>query len=195
MEDDKKDDKNGMKGFKITDTFGFKEVSAPLYLDLNQNKFSTKISTPSELIYPSVNYGMLDFNNLSASPSLNKQIELEKTINSLKEELSGKILELKDLEKNDEKNKEKIKSLEATHEELVKKEELRYLLTRVNEKAKTKLLESDDFKKLFDDNKICDVVVMAIDIRRSTDLMLKAKTPTHYAEFITSLCKKLTDII
>ena len=38
----------------------------------------------------------------------------------------------------------------------------------------------------------CDAVVLSMDIRRSTDLMLKAKKPEAYAEFITSLTSLLS---
>ncbi len=36
---------------------------------------------------------------------------------------------------------------------------------------------------------------MSVDIRRSTDLMLKARTPQAFATFITSLCKDLMDVV
>src|SRR5699024_2766536 len=38
-------------------------------------------------------------------------------------------------------------------------------------------------------------VVVSIDIRRSTDLMLKARTPNKYSDFITELSAKLSQII
>ena len=37
--------------------------------------------------------------------------------------------------------------------------------------------------------------VVAVDIRRSTDLMLKARTPRHFAEFTTALCVELTQVL
>ncbi len=36
---------------------------------------------------------------------------------------------------------------------------------------------------------------MSIDIRRSTDLMLKAREPRLFADFVTGLCSKLKNLI
>jgi class 3 adenylate cyclase len=68
-------------------------------------------------------------------------------------------------------------------------------LYRVNESARAKLLESVAFRDLFDTSKPCNTVIMSVDIRRSTELMLKAREPQLYADFIISLCTKLTRII
>jgi class 3 adenylate cyclase len=70
-----------------------------------------------------------------------------------------------------------------------------HLFNRVNEKAQDALLKNDDLKNKFKENERCDAFVMSIDIRRSTDLMLKAKTPQEFANFITRLCLTLRQII
>jgi class 3 adenylate cyclase len=41
----------------------------------------------------------------------------------------------------------------------------------------------------------CQALVMSVDLRRSTDLMLKAREPQLFAQFIRSLCDTLRDII
>lgn len=68
------------------------------------------------------------------------------------------------------------------------------LSNRICEEGKNKLLKSTEFRILFD-SKICTAAVLAIDIRRSTELMLKAKSPIKFANFISSLCIKMMDII
>ncbi len=129
------------------------------------------------------------------STTLNEQIELQHEITKLKRELGNKIDELNEVKGDKEKKEAKIRRLEGKQRELLKKENLMHLIGRVNEKAREKLFVSKDFANLFDLNDVCKVVVMSIDIRRSTELMLKAREPKLYAEFITSLCKRLTDII
>jgi class 3 adenylate cyclase len=90
---------------------------------------------------------------------------------------------------------EEIEKLKENVEELSKKQRLKHLLDRVNESAQKKLLESNEFRKKFEETQPLNTVVMSVDIRRSTELMLKARTPQLYADFITSLCVELTNII
>jgi len=68
------------------------------------------------------------------------------------------------------------------------------LSNRICEIGKNKLLKSTKFRNLFERKK-CFAVVLAIDIRRSTELMLKAKNPINFANFISSLCIQMMDII
>ena len=49
--------------------------------------------------------------------------------------------------------------------------------------------------KSFQNEKSCDAFVISIDIRRSTELMLKAREPRLFAEFIRELGLKLGDIV
>ncbi|MCX6006866.1 MAG: adenylate/guanylate cyclase domain-containing protein [Chloroflexi bacterium] len=91
--------------------------------------------------------------------------------------------------------KERISQLKTAVEGYNKERGLQYLLNRVNEQAKKRLETSGDFFKEFEDKKSCDAVIMSVDIRRSTELMLKARTPQLYAEFIKTLCNGLTQII
>jgi class 3 adenylate cyclase len=99
-------------------------------------------------------------------------------------------------EKTSAKQKEqKIATLETTLEELRSKEKINFLLSRVNQAAQRQLLGSEDFRKRFLDTRECLAFVMAVDIRRSTELMLKARTPEAFAAFITTLCVDLMNII
>lgn len=83
--------------------------------------------------------------------------------------------------------KEQVANLKEKIEEFEKKQRLQHLLNRVNEQARKKLLESEDFRKLFEEENTKSVV-MSIDLRRSTELMLKAREPKLFAKFITTLC-------
>ena len=94
-----------------------------------------------------------------------------------------------------EEKERHIQDLENTLSELRAKERLGFLLNRVNQDAQKRLLQSQAFQHQFLETKECFAFVMAVDIRRSTELMLKARTPEGFAEFITTLCGDLMRII
>lgn len=119
---------------------------------------------------------------------------LEEEINSLKRDNSSLARDITSAKEAKQEYQEKAVQLEANVEELSNKQGLRYLLDRVNEEAQKKLLESDDFRKKFETLEAF-AVIMAVDIRRSTELMLKAREPELYADFIISLCAGLRNII
>lgn len=70
-----------------------------------------------------------------------------------------------------------------------------HVISRVSKEAQDKIYQSKEFYKLFADEKECDAVVVSIDIRRSTELMLKARTPKEFSKFITELSKRLSQCI
>jgi class 3 adenylate cyclase len=99
-------------------------------------------------------------------------------------------------EKSSAKEKErKIAAFEATLGELRAKERIGFLLARVNQAAQWHLLASEAFRREFLETKECKAFVMSVDIRRSTELMLKARSPEDFATFITTLCADLMNII
>ncbi len=69
------------------------------------------------------------------------------------------------------------------------------LISQVNDEARKKLFESENFRSLFESVSECESYVLSIDIRRSTELMLKAKHPRLFEKFIVSLCRGLSEII
>jgi len=117
-----------------------------------------------------------------------REQELEDEISSLKKEIRIKTATA-------QKKGKEIEDLKKTIEELNKKKRLQHLLYRVNDTARKKLLESEEFKDRFEKSEHCSAAIMAVDIRRSTELMLKARKPKLYANFIISLCTDLTGII
>jgi len=121
--------------------------------------------------------------------SFDSKIKLEEEITSLKKQLSEAI--------KDGKNNTKKKELELfqLQEELKQKETINHILPRIHEKAREKLIQDDKFKDEFKDSRICEAVVISIDIRRSTELMLKARKPELFSEFVTELTSELSNVV
>jgi len=126
------------------------------------------------------------------SSSIDKQLTLEQEINDLRKKLRASFNELDQVTSDKEK---KIEELKALKEELQSKEKINHILSRICEEARQKLLSDNKFRELFEDAKSCDAVVVSIDIRRSTELMLKARKPELFSKFITELSQKLSEVI
>ncbi len=116
-------------------------------------------------------------------------------IEKLRKEVDEKAVELKKSKVEENTKTKIIKELERKIDELTEKTELSFLLARVNERAKNYLIRSDEFRKQFLDKKEYNVYVMSVDIRRSTELMLKACTHLQFANFISTLCGDLEKIV
>jgi hypothetical protein len=112
------------------------------------------------------------------------------------EEKNDEIKKLREELKTKGKNDELLNEIRKKEEEQRKILELKYLFTRLHPIAPSILLEPDnkvlsDFSK----NEAMEMTVMSIDIRKSTELMLKAITPDMYAEFISGLTEGLKSIV
>lgn len=116
-----------------------------------------------------------------------KRIELESEISTLKAQLRESYNELKKANSDKDKKIEEFKLLE---ENLKSKEKISHIIPRICEEARELLLSDDNFKNLFKDGESCEAVVVSIDIRRSTELMLKARRPELFSKFITELSQK-----
>ncbi len=126
---------------------------------------------------------------------IGKARELTETIAFLRGEVQDKALKLQHPEIGEEEKAAAIARLELAIAQLTEKERLSFLLARVNEDAQALLLRSEGFRKKFLDLSECEAFVMSVDIRRSTELMLKARSPELFAQFITTLCKDLEEVI
>jgi class 3 adenylate cyclase len=116
-------------------------------------------------------------------------------ITSAREEIEAITAELQGA-KTDLANKDEIISkLQSKIRNLDEKEKLTFLLPKVNEEAKNCLLKDANFQKKFLETKECLAFIMSVDIRRSTELMLKARSPEKFAHFITDLCSELEKVI
>lgn len=124
--------------------------------------------------------------------SFDKQLNLEQEINDLKRKLRTSFNELDQVTSDKE---QKIEELRKLKEELQSKEKISHILPRICEEARKKLLSDNNFRDLFQDAKSCESVVVSIDIRRSTELMLKARKPELFSKFITELSQKLSEVI
>jgi len=124
-----------------------------------------------------------------------REQELEDEISTLKKENRKLLQEIAAKTETEQRKGKEIEDLRKNIEELNKKQRFQHLLYRVNEIAKKKLLESEEFRNLFEKSESCSAAIMSVDIRRSTELMLKAREPKLYADFITILCVDLTRII
>jgi len=89
----------------------------------------------------------------------------------------------------------KIRELEQILSALREKERLSFVLGRVSVEGQQALLQNEEFRKAFLEQRECEAFVMSVDIRRSTELMLKARAPEEFATFITNLASGLMTII
>lgn len=124
--------------------------------------------------------------------SIDKQLALEQEINDLRKKLRASFNDINQVTSDKE---QKIEELRKLKEELQSKEKISHILPRICEEARQKLLSDNTFRDLFQDAKSCDSVVVSIDIRRSTELMLKARKPELFSKFITELSQKLSEAI
>jgi class 3 adenylate cyclase/outer membrane murein-binding lipoprotein Lpp len=116
--------------------------------------------------------------------------ELEETITSLRTEAKALAKDAQKAKADSAERADAINKYEEKIEQISKKERVNFLLNGVHEKAQRFILESEEFQKKFLDAS-CNAFIMSIDIRRSTELMSKARTPQQFANFMTNLCKKL----
>jgi len=145
---------------------------------LTSSIFNDDFKIRNSLIYP--------------DSTLDNQLKLADEINDLRKKLKKSAEELKHTQADKEN---KIAEFEKLKSELTAKEKTNHILSRISEEGRKKLLESEGFHNLFKNSTKYDTVVVSIDIRRSTELMLKARTPELFSKFITELSFKLSQII
>jgi class 3 adenylate cyclase len=116
---------------------------------------------------------------------------LEEEVAGLKKNIDEQAKALQTEKLNSAEGQKQYQKLQSTYAQLQDKERLSFLLDRVNPEAQSALLRSSDFRDKFTSNSECEAFVMSVDIRRSTELMLKARKAEHFAKFITTLCGEL----
>lgn len=110
--------------------------------------------------------------------------------------LEAQILDIAQKAKDEAKEKNAaIVKLKKLKEELEAKEKVSHVISRVCAEARNEILTKKDFQEKFQNNTNCDCVVVSIDIRSSTELMLRARTPELFSQFITKLSDSLAEII
>jgi class 3 adenylate cyclase len=150
---------------------------------LDEIRKSFEIPTLQRLIKPSIEQGLLD-------EYVGREV-LKKEIAKLRDEFTQKANALTAAEASKAQRENEVSELLELTEQLRKKEDLRHLLDRVHPKAQKRLLDDEGFRGQLSAGEECQAIVMSVDIRRSTELMLKAREPANFAEFITGLSEEL----
>jgi class 3 adenylate cyclase len=88
-----------------------------------------------------------------------------------------------------------LKAVTEQRDELERLTKVDFLLDSVSDAAQAMLIRSPRLKSEFLSDAAKPLYVLAIDIRRSTELMLKAESPKAFADFITNLCGDLIGIV
>ena len=143
--------------------------------------------------------GLPTFSNLWSEyvdeATLNKQRALEAEVAGLKLKVDEQAKTLRAETLGSEEKQKRVETLEQTLAQLSEKERLSFLLARVNQEAQRALLDSSKFRERFLTNNACSAFVMSVHIRRSTELMLKARRAELFASFITTLCNDLINSV
>jgi class 3 adenylate cyclase len=133
----------------------------------------------------------LDTFKIVANHEAELDLQISNRATKLRESLEQARSEQKDLKADNEK-------LITDKEELIQEVEtfrndhnLRYISGKVGIDARRALFEGDLLKQL-EANTTCTAFVMSIDVRKSTDLMLKAREPFLFADFVTELAEGLS---
>jgi len=117
--------------------------------------------------------------------------KLKQQILDLESTLGEKAVQLTQVKADKAEKEAQLQSLKQISAELRKKQELDFLLSRVTTAAEKAILATDALRQKFFAETEQPSFVLAIDIRRSTDLMLKARSPALFAAFMTELCGAL----
>jgi hypothetical protein len=120
-----------------------------------------------------------------AYPDQEKVRSLEDEIRKVRDNLNKMTRNLQEEKDTAAGHKQRVTELNSTLDELAKKQQFRFLLERVSPEAADVLLDSEPLRAEFLSADARPLFAMSVDIRRSTDLMLKARTPQGFATFIT----------
>jgi class 3 adenylate cyclase len=129
------------------------------------------------------------------TPGVTRDAELSDEITALEKEradafvaLAGKDLDLKTAHRE-------IDRLTKANRNLEQRERLKHLLTRLGPEGGAQVRTDEAFRLQFSADAPTRAFVLAIDLRRSTELMLKAREPRLYAQFLLDLVKRLHRVI
>jgi hypothetical protein len=88
-----------------------------------------------------------------------------------------------------------VESLESTTAELRKLRRTQLLVGRVSSKALELVIDESPLRERFLSTDETHSFVLSIDIRRSTDLMLKATSAAQFSDFLQTLCTGMREIV
>lgn len=136
------------------------------------------------------------FSDLTKPDDVIQQLnQLQSEIMRLHTLANEKFTRLENEKKEFEDDKRKISELQKTIDELQSKRRSYFFLSRISESAQKAVLQQPKLLDTFVDTRECNAFVLSVDVRQSTALMLKARTPGAFASFINGLCSDLEDII
>lgn len=162
------------------------------YKSLNENQYTIKSLLDFNTDYsnyinlPTSGSTLLNF--FKTSEKSGELLKLENEIRDLETKLSETISKGK-------KSEEEKQAIEQNFNELKQKYNLKNIVSRVLPNAEKKILKEKDFAIKFQPGSKCKAVVISIDIRQSTQLMLNANSNELYSQFISEFCIGLSHII
>jgi class 3 adenylate cyclase len=159
---------------------------------------STPISSLGVSSIPSYVSGLGDYSKIGlwADQEFVSSVKsFEDEVAELRKQVESQALALSKQKSSAETKEGKIAELQKSFDELNAKLQLQFLLGRVHPAAQRELLNSETFREQFVQPDETPAVVLSVDIRRSTELMLKARTPQAFADFVTTLCSDMMRII
>jgi class 3 adenylate cyclase len=124
-----------------------------------------------------------------------REQDLEQEIGDLRRRVNEQQRSLEERVRNGTTQEGTIATLRENVAALEAKETLSFVLNRIHERARKPFLESQEFQDDFLKSHQSPTFVMSVDLRRSTELMLKSRRPEFYAHFITQLSDGLRAII
>ena len=125
--------------------------------------------------------------------SLTKRLQSE--IDELQEDIRQKTAALKAQAADSLEKDQEIAALRDALLAIQEKQRIAHLVNRVGSEAKEKLLTDDDLRTQFQSASPCNAYVISVDVRRSTELMLKAREPRLFADFMVTLVVGLRRLI
>lgn len=188
---------NALSSLRIINDLGGLESIRTSIQNFNSTYYTTLESFQKTLS----NFNNLDYRNIiNALPSYSisgtRLSDLEHKISQKEVKIKNMINELRTskLEKNELKIK--LDELSRNANELQKSQELLYLTSKIHSDAAEIILSGESgLLTEFQKNELKEMAVLSIDIRRSTELMLKADTHEKFAIFISGLTEELKKIV
>jgi class 3 adenylate cyclase len=125
-----------------------------------------------------------------ASGTFSRQIALQKELNQLAEKAATLAAELTSEKK---RTVEQDKELDDLRQKLEKRERLNHFIGKVSSDGFEMIYDSQETLEKFN-NSPQEMTVVSLDLRRSTALMLNAKSEEAFALFMNALCRKISEI-
>lgn len=121
--------------------------------------------------------------------------QLQSEIEQLQQDVRQKTAALKAQAADSHGKDQEIASLRDDLLAIHAKQRIAHLLNRVGSTAQERLVTDEDLRARFQSTEACNAYVMSVDVRRSTELMLKAREPRLFADFMVTLVTGLRRLI